>query len=300
MDKKDKIRKFAARRPDAKAVFGYGSGVFKQGSISGNPQTDVIFVVDDIRRWHEDNMSCNSADYSFIGRLHLSSDNIGKIKGRNFVTYFSGVKEDDARFKYGVVETSDFNRGLLTWDNMFLVGRFHKPVLDINDEDVFEEVIKKNREGAFMIACLLCNSITDKETVFRKLCSLSYMGDARMKFAESPTKVADIVKGAYKNFEHIYTFREPYVKVLTNGSVLIDHDYILHQIDKLPCSLVDYLAEMDTDLNDIEMVRTNILKFIVQHNRSESRAQIFEGLKTNGIVRSVPYVFCKIRKKIGK
>lgn len=300
MDKKDRIKRFADRRPVAKAVFGYGSGVFKQSGSSGTPQTDVIFVVDDIRKWHKDNMSSNSSDYSLLGRIHLSTDNIGKLKGKNFVTYFSDVKDGDTTFKYGVVETSDFNRGLVTWDNLFLVGRFHKPVLDVLSDDMLRDVITKNRDCAFRVACILSNQVTDKESIFRMLCSLSYMGDARMRIAEDPNKVVNIVRGSFENFERIYTFKEPYVKLLNDGNVLISHSYLLSEIEKLPSGLVDFLAELDTDLSDLEMVRTNILRYIVEHNKTESRAQIVEGIKTNGVVRSVPYALRKMMKKIGK
>ena len=298
--KKETIKRFADKRPEARAVFGYGSGVFKQGIPVGKPQTDVIFVVDDIRRWHKDNMYENSDDYSLIGKLHLSTENVDKLKGKNFITYVSNIKDDsDTQFKYGVVEIDDFKRGLCTWDNLFLVGRFHKPVLDVLSDERLREVIATNREGAFRVACLLSSPITDKEKLFRTLCSLSYFGDARMKFAEHPDKVRNIVRGAFEYFERIYTFKQDYVKVV-NDMVLICHDQLLSEIEKLPSCLVDYLAEHDTDLKNIEEVRERILKYIIGHNRVESKAQIFEGFKTNGIIRSVPYAFSKVKKKMGK
>jgi translocator assembly and maintenance protein 41 len=299
--KRDTIKRFADKRPEARAVFGYGSGVFKQDIPVGKPQTDVIFVVDDIRQWHKDNMSENSGDYSLIGRIHLSGENVDRIKGKNFVTYVSDIKGSEGdTFKYGVVENSDFQRGLCTWDNMFLVGRFHKPILDVMSNETVRQVIAKNRDRAFRVACILSNSVTDKESIFRMLCGLSYMGDARMKIAENPNKVRNIVKGNWPNLENIYKFNEPYVKVLTNGLVLISHEQLLAEILELPECMVDYLAETDTDLKDLEMVRKRILEYVIGHNRVESKAQIVEGLKTNGIVKSIPYAISKVKKKLMK
>jgi hypothetical protein len=74
----------------------------------------------------------------------------------------------------------------------------------------------------------------------------------------------------------------------------------MSEIEMLPECLVDYLASVNTNLSDLEMVRTNILRYIVEHNKTESRAQIVEGIKTNGVVRSVPYALRKMMKKIGK
>lgn len=299
MDKKESIMRFADKRPEARAVFGYGSGVFEQDISTSKPLTDVIFVVDDLRKWHHDNMEVNSNDYSLIGRIHLSRDNMRKLKGKNFVTYFSEIKDKDIEytFKYGVVEENDFVRNLGTWENLFLVGRFHKPVLDVFSNEKIEEVINQNRECAFRIACILSNPLIEKEELFELICGLSYMGDARMRFAENPHKVECIVKNSFEKLESIYKFEEPYVRLFSRNLVLINHEILMSEIEMLPECLVDYLASVDTNLCDLEMVRRNILDYIINHNKIESKAQIFEGIKTNGIIRSIPYAFAKVKKK---
>ena len=296
MDKKDEIKSFVEKRPDAIAVYAYGSAVFKQDCNSGPFQTDIIFVVDDIKAWHDENMYCNGKDYSFLGKLYLSRENLKRIKGRNCITYFSGVRDGNLVYKYGVVEFDDLRRSLDTWDNLFLVGRFHKPVLNILESDFLDSKINKNRDVAFRIACLLSDRVTTKINIFKLLCSLSYMGDARMNFAENPNKVNNIVNGSFDYFEKIYSFDEPYIKIV-GEQVFINYDILLNEIEMLPECLVDYLAECDTDLSDLSDVRKNILTFIIGHNKRESRYQILDGFKTNGIVRSVPYVLSKLRKR---
>ena len=99
MDKKVDIIKFAERRPASQAVFGYGSGVFEQrDSEHSKAQTDVIFIVKDIKEWHLDNMTMNDQDYSFLGRIHFSQKNVAKIKGKNNITYFSHIKDYDGEY----------------------------------------------------------------------------------------------------------------------------------------------------------------------------------------------------------
>ena len=114
MNKEEAIRKFALQRPESRAIYGYGSGVFKQASSSGKPLTDVIFLVDDIKQWHLDNMKLNPKDYSIIGKVYLSKSSIEKIKGVNGVTYFSEINGGEYTFKYGVIEVLDFMNGLDT------------------------------------------------------------------------------------------------------------------------------------------------------------------------------------------
>lgn len=296
------IKRFADKRPEASAVFGYGSGVFDQGVSIGKPQTDVIFVVEDIKKWHQDNMSENSGDYSFIGRRHFSTDDIDRIKGKNNITYVSDIRDNEAEnlFKYGVVEKDDFQRSLSTWDNMFLVGRFHKPILEVISDEILSDVIASNREKAFRIACILSDPITNKEAIFKMLCGLSYLGDMRMKYAENPNKVKNIVNSNFFYLEKIYSFDKSYISFIGDDVIFISHEQLLLEILELPDCLVDYLAEYNTDIRNLEEVRSRILEYIVNHNSIESKAQIFEGIKTNGIVKSIPYALCKVRKKINK
>ena len=57
---------------------------------------------------------------------------------------------------------------------------------------------------------------------------------------------------------------------------------------------------MNTDYTDLDMVRINIYEFITNQNRIESRAQILQGVLTNGVVRSIPYALAKVKKRFSK
>lgn len=52
------------RFPPMTWAFGYGSGVFRQSNHSSHNMIDLIFVVDDLERWHADNIARNPLDYS--------------------------------------------------------------------------------------------------------------------------------------------------------------------------------------------------------------------------------------------
>lgn len=300
MNKEEAIRQFALQRPESRGVYGYGSGVFKQASSSGKPLTDVIFLVDDIKQWHLDNMKLNPKDYSLIGKLYISKSSISKIKGVNGITYFSEINGGEYTFKYGVIEVLDFINGLDTWNNMFMAGRFHKPVMEIDSEEDIRASIEYNRKCALMVACLFSESISTSVEIYNKLCGLSYIGDARMAIAENPHKVENIVLGSYGKLEEIYPLNEEYLIRLDEGLYQIDHDKLLKRIYDLPEGLLEYLEDMGTDLTDIDMVRINIYEYLTNKNRVESRAQILQGVKTNGIIRSVPYALAKVKKRFSK
>lgn len=303
MEKREAIEKFADSRPEARGVYGYGSGVFKQARRKENERvlTDAIFIVDDLQQWHRENMFLHPTDYSFIGRIHLNRRNVEKVKGPNRVTYFSEIKDGEYTFKYGVIEIQDFISGLETWNNLFMAGRFHKPVMEISTEDVIRQSIAYNRKCALMIACLFCERVASSKEIYNRLCGLSYLGDARMGIAENPHKVEDIVCGSYDKIREMYPLKENFLlEHDISGIYTIRHDILLSRLSELPEGLLHYLYEMEVDLEDLDMVRIHVGTYILQKNKEESRAQILEGIKTNGIVRSIPYALAKVRKRFGK
>ncbi len=295
----EELKEFVAQRPAAKGAFGYGSGVFKQSGYANdaNPQRDVIFIVDDLKEWHLENMDMNPKDYSPLGKLHLTTASKKRIKGLNKITYVSQIKSGDYKYKYGVIEESDFVYNLTSWENLFVVGRFQKPTLKINSTRKIDAVISYDQNCAFRIACLLAPSKTTLSNLFRILCGLSYMGDTRMKVAENPNKVFNIVKGSYSLLEDLYLNGKDYIQ-RQGQEVIIDHQQLLRELFLLPSALVNYFAESGTNLQNLEMVRKDIFDFISNKNKKESLYQTVDVIRTNGIVRSVPYVLSKVKKRI--
>lgn len=298
MNKDEAIKEFAFKRPDAVAIYGYGSGIIPQDlKTAKSSQLDIIFTVNDIKQWHMQNIKDNADDYSMMGRLFLTRSSVEKIKGLNGITYFSHIKNEGYTFKYGVIEIQDFMNSLGTWQNLFVAGRFQKPVLMIKTNELVEEKIDFNRHAALIVSGILCNEVEDITKLYETICSLSYIGDFRMGIAENPHKISNIVSGSKEKFASIYRNEKGFVFDLKNEKVYICHQDLIRQIPDLPSKLVDYLAMRDTDLTDINSLRINLLSFFLEHNQKESKAQIVHGIWTNGIVKSVPYALAKVKKR---
>ena len=71
----ENIKEFVENRPEVIAAYGYGSGVFKQSGYNQNEQKqiDLIFVVDDLKKWHLANIEKNPNDYSYIGKYFFNA-----------------------------------------------------------------------------------------------------------------------------------------------------------------------------------------------------------------------------------
>ncbi|XP_015617649.1 uncharacterized protein [Oryza sativa Japonica Group] len=147
----------------------YGSTLL-HARPEASSMVDYILGVPDPLQWHSENLERNPDHYSgWMARLGPGAitrlaDNIG------VGVYFNPFVEwRDKRIKYGVVRMKDLAMDVLTWDRFYLSGRLQKPY-----------------------------------DLYAQICSLSYMGDLRMLFAEDKNKVKKIVEGSFPSFQSMY------------------------------------------------------------------------------------------------
>ena len=297
MENTQNIKKFVMNRPKVVAAYGYGSGIFKQSGYTDKdkPQIDLILVVDDLKKWHLENMKKNPGDYSFTGKLFFKYSSVSKLKGLTGITYLSNIKEDGSIYKYGTIEKNDLVSYLETWNSFYLPGRFQKRILPIIDSKEIEVANEKNRNAVLLVALLTLpmnrNKLID---VYTGICGLSYLGDTRMKFAENPRKVLNIVEGSYDSLNEIYGKECPYFKILKDEKIEIAREKIIKDISLLPSGLLEYLENE----KDLQVVRDKIISYFTELNKKESSKQTLKGLFTNGIIRSIQYASKKVMKKI--
>lgn len=302
MDIKSSISKFIEKRPKVKGAYGYGSGVFKQSGYTAKdkPQIDMIFVVDDLKKWHLENIKLNPKDYSFSAKLYFKSASVSKLKGNTGIVYLSNIEEDGGVYKYGTIEEKDLERYLDTWESFYLPGRFQKAILPIIESKKITKANDKNRESVLFTALLTLpedkNKLID---VYTQICGLSYLGDTRMKFAENPRKVLNIVEGSYDKFKDIYGTGNSYFKTNKKDEITVDYNKLMKDIKKLPKCLLEYLGD-DIGSLDRDSIREKILAYFTELNKNESSKQTIKGLYSNGIVRSINYASKKVIKKIKK
>lgn len=289
---KSEIINFIKNRPEVIAAYGYGSGIIKQNGYTSNDdvQLDLILVVNDIKQWHLKNLELNENDYSIIGRNFFKNADTEKLKGSTGITYLSNIRENNYTFKYGTIEKYDLQNHLYYWDSFYMPGRFQKVVFPIIETDGLKEAIKINRKNALIIAAYLLNSeYLNKKELLNMICSLSYLGDTRMKFAENPNKIKNIVNGSYEELLKIYNFNTDYITKIDKDHVKIDLDTLRYNSILFPLALKKYL--------NYDIKRDKIRNYLEQLNKNESIEQTIKGIKTNGIIKSVDYASKKLAKK---
>jgi len=286
------IEEFINKRPEVVAAYGYGSGIFKQAGYTSKdkPQIDLILVVDDLRKWHQENIKLNKNDYSFIGKIFFNHGKLSKLKGTTGITYVSNIKENGSVFKYGTIEEKDLIENLTTWKSFYMPGRFQKTIYPIKESTDLKEAINYNRESALLVSKYLQTQeeVSNKD-IYVTLCSLSYLGDTRMKFAENPRKVLNIVEGSFNELNNIYKVEE---------KVILDKEKLREDLKRLPKELLEYIN--DSLDNDDVVIRQRIIDYFTELNKKESSKQTIKGIYTNGICRSISYASKKLTKRLKK
>lgn len=239
--------------------FAYGSGVFvqpdlykahhKPGAASG-PMLDFIFVVEDAQAWHTENLQRNPSHYSFL--KYLGPGTICSVADRVGVgVYFNTLVPVEGQVvKYGVVSLAAFQQDLRHWSHLYVGGRLHKPVAALAQHDAAEAVRLQNLRSALTASLLLSPKTSTLKDLFRRVASLSYMGDVRMGLAEDSRKVERIVAGSYQGFSQLYlpllqepSFQQLGVSADAEGLQQQDcRDYRVQLFSQLPSVLLARVA----------------------------------------------------------
>ncbi|KAJ0080661.1 hypothetical protein Patl1_12132 [Pistacia atlantica] len=225
-EKRAELVSFLKAVPSVEFCCVYGSTLHPNNKDK-SAMVDYILGVSDPLQWHSQNLKMNADHYAswlrLLGGAKLITqiaDEIGVgVHFNPFVTW------DDKMLKYGVVGMHDLVQDMLNWERFYLSGRLQKPyylpisgslvllvqVHILVDNLDIANTNSVNLRAALSAALLLSPSKFTQEDLFAKICSLSYMGDLRMLFAEDKNKVKKIVQGQFDLFHLMYKpFLEEY------------------------------------------------------------------------------------------
>jgi len=117
-----------------KYIYGYGSGIFPQKDNKPK-MIDLIFVVDDTINFHWHNLQKNKEHYSKLATCFKPLINHLNDHGTQLYYNPNVLLENQINIKYGVISEFNFLKNLNNWNNLFVSGRFHKPVLCLYDKN---------------------------------------------------------------------------------------------------------------------------------------------------------------------
>lgn len=302
----------------------YGSALHPNNHDKST-MVDYILGVSDPEQWHSQNLKMNKRHYAswmaHLGGARLITqiaDEIGV--GVHFNPF---VSWNDKMLKFGVVRMHDLVQDILNWERFYLSGRLQKPVRILVDNLDIENVNTSNLRAAIAAALLLLPPKFTEEDLYAKICSLSYMGDLRMLFAEDKNKVKKIVQGQFDLFQSRYkSFLEEYeakelLRLTSSGSrqTNISQDcglsvarYLVNSLPPMVRSEMGMKLGEKKKLSDSGQVVHEVLigsreeaakcmqKVLRQKVMVSSARQAVSGLLTAGGVNAVKYLTNKMCK----
>lgn len=299
-------------------AFAYGSGVFKQeGNISPENMIDFVFVVENSREWHAENMHLHPSHYSFLANLGINAvvnvqDNYGAGVYYNTLVPFEG-----RMIKYGVINIDNFDRDLSSWEWLYTSGRLHKPVQIIQRKQgpQIRTLLKENLTNALNVALLCLPENFSEEDLYMTISWLSYAGDFRMVIGEDKGKVKKIVHSNIQGFHELYQkllSRRTDMTLLSNGSFQQDvgpnHTHSL--LECLPNALVkrvlkyakSHIQEQGNVLQQVAHDRSKcgalIRKGVGSIVLRSSITQSAKGILTAGLSKTLMYSSLKVSKML--
>ncbi|CDW81185.1 UNKNOWN [Stylonychia lemnae] len=288
---------------------------------------DMILIVDDTYKFHEENMNTdNHSHYSFYTkRLPVGVTNAINNGGsciyfnplipiKTFKNQYDPSAKDLRKIKYGVISTENAVNDLISWNAFAFAGRLQKPILTFINEQENQEVHlanEKNRDMALNQAIFM-NFHQQKNVhlmdLYTDLCSLSYRGDIRMRFKmENPNKVKNVVLGSFDLLNEVY---QPRLKNLVNDGILEQVDSEMFKM-KASTTNVQYLFDRIPDRLKTDMKKSVVqlslreLQEDVQKNLESvvyktSKEMILSGLYSTNPLKNLAYVYSKYQKGRGK
>lgn len=299
MKMKSLIEEFIKLFPEIEVVIGYGSGVKKQANDKGlHKQIDLILVVKDKMKWHQETYERHPEFYNKLGyKLLPLYQNIGT--NLDYLTY---LPFEGKMFKIGVISVEHALDDLLHWKNFYFAGRLQKDVEIIKSNPTFDNAIRTNRLNALKTALLLSDKeFLTEQKLYELLCSLSFIGDWRnILHIETPNKIPNIVNGSFDGLHHIYTsLNNGYYDVYPDY-LLINYSQIIDDLELMPISLLSKLEQVIDSDNISKETLMHLRKIIISHfkvmNLKASAAQPVKGLLLNGVQKTYSYLNAKISK----
>lgn len=305
--------------------FGYGSKIFSQGNkvdISDS-QIDMIYAVNDSKRWHAQNIVKNAQDYSFLKYCGVNAIKMVEELGAGiYFNPFIDVALKNGKsieLKYGVTTIDAVKKDLKTWDTMYIAGRLHKPVAILDNHPQLTILNQFNLMNAVKLALLLHDkkSITEKD-LYLIIAGLSYMGDPRMKVkAENPDKILNIVDNQMELFQNLYEPIFGYIPHLLNvesvgenGKVFnikLDEETVGKTLLELPISFRNRFFENYPNVEDIIICNAaneqNQLKQLSYQELTEAKANEYQSIdfsQREYVPSGLKYSMSPITQAIGR
>ena len=299
------IRDFLSIHPEILAAYGYGSGVIPQAN-NDNPndkkEIDIIVIVEDLLNWIHKNIKSNPQEFSFTSKNFFLKSDLNTLENGAPIIYLSGIKFKDEYFKTGIISKNQLLSSCFNRTSSFVPFRLEKPCVEILciDESI-NKAILYDRQVTLITCLLMLNNNEHKiYDLITKICSISYLGDFRVKIkCENPNKIKNCVDKQLKFFIEDYKMVNNNYFYQYGEKIEINYENIKNDIDILPQPIKSILNKYDIEAKNLPYISNELTNYFKKEAQKEDIKQAIKGIHTVGPVKAITYGLRKFKKGLG-
>lgn len=299
-DKQELIEAFLKEHPKVIAAYGYGSGVMPQSNNSTiKKDIDLILIVENLKEYFQENMLLNPHEFTKASKKYFGKATIKDLEKGAPIAYLTHIPFQEQYFKTGVISKESFLASFYHRTSSYVPFRMEKPCAEIicTDKEI-EKSILYDRQMTLMMCLLLLNE--NEKTLhdlFAKICSISYLGDFRVKLkCEDPNKINNIVNNQFAYFKEDYNLVNNGYYEEDNEVIKVNYDAINRDLAKLPENLKKALKTNYIEEKELLNIAKRLLEYYKKESEKEALLQAIKGIKTTGIETAFQYALKKVQK----
>lgn len=301
-EKRDLLIEFIMQHPKVIAAIGYGSGVIEQ--LGNDPkdtkEMDMILIVPDILEWMRENLIQHPEEFTRMTMEYFKKAKQKDLEKGAPIVYFSHILFRDKYLKFGVISERQFLDSCYKRTSSYVPFRIEKPIVELFSRNPsIHDAILYDRKVTLMTSLLMLDQEKKrKRDLMIKICSLSYMGDFRMKWhCEDPNKIKNLVDGQLSYFmEDYHMVNDGYYQEDSHGFITVNYEKIEQDLAYAPEVIKKTLKGIPIDSDHTQDLNRQLEKFYIRACEKEAFSQAIKGICTNGIQKSFTYGLRKAKK----
>lgn len=304
--KREFLLEFVMQHPPVVAAIGYGSGIIPQyGSDPKDAkEMDLILVVPDLMDWMTENLIQHPEEYTKATMNYFRKADLSKLEKGAPIVYFSHILFQDRYLKMGVISEEKFLSSCYERTSSYVPFRIEKPIVELfcKNPKIHEAVLYDRRTALLSALFMLKEEEQNFSQLMTKICSLSYMGDFRMKWhCEDPNKIRNLVEGQLPYFIEDYEMvNNGYYQKLGKDTFFTDYENMEEDLCLLPKSIQTIIASLPKGSNRNHILVQKLEDYYILEGKKEALLQAWKGVKTTGIQKSLTYGIRKAKKGLVK
>lgn len=182
-------------------------------SSNATQPVEVLFCVDDLYKWHDENIAMNPSLYSFM--RFFGSTMLTQMQTRSGANVYCHPRirfDNDRMIQYETVSMGDFCYDLNHWAELHVAGHLHKPIETIVAAKSLEmaSAIENNTQSALRVALLLLPEQFSYWDLFMEIAQFSYNGK---QFKTTIQKNREAIRKVVEpNLQEYFQFYLPHLK----------------------------------------------------------------------------------------